>query len=66
LAPIVDAALEQLGLNYDFEIIANISEIVKYGVSYMPALVINDEVIFEGKVPSILEMPDILKNAMSK
>lgn len=66
LAPIVDAALEQLGFDYDFEIVSSLPEIVEYGVSKTPALVVNGEIIFEGIVPSILEMPDILKKALEK
>jgi len=37
-------------------------EIKKYGVEYIPSLVINDTVVVEGKVPSISEMLDIISS----
>ena len=66
LAPIVDAALQQLNLNYRFEIRANPKEILKFGIAKTPSLVVNGKVVFEGKVPSILEMPDILLEAFKQ
>ncbi|WP_425448098.1 thioredoxin family protein [Dethiothermospora halolimnae] len=60
----VDAALEQLGYRPDFEIIGDIREIKKLGIKRMPALMVNGKIIFEGKVPSILDMPDILEKAL--
>ena len=62
LAPIVDEALKRLELNRRFEIIANMEEIKKYGVEYIPSLVINGTVVVEGKVPSITEMLDIISS----
>ncbi|MGF7058962.1 protein-disulfide isomerase [Brassicibacter mesophilus] len=53
-------------LNYKFEIVAKRQEILKYGVTKTPSLVINGVVVLEGKVPSILEMPDILLNAFKQ
>jgi len=66
LAPVVDAALQKLNLSYKFEIVANPKEILKFGVTKTPSLIINGKMIFEGKVPSILEMPDILLEAFKQ
>ncbi len=61
----MNEALIRLGYDYDYEIIVSLKDIIEYGVSKTPALVVNGKVVFEGKVPSIIEMPDILEEAFN-
>lgn len=60
LAVVVDAALKKLNYNYKFQIIASPYEISKYNISKTPALIVNNQIIVEGEVPSVLDMMDIL------
>lgn len=63
LAVVVDGALRKLGYNHRFQIIANPNDFPNYGVSKTPALIIDDKIVIEGRVPTILEMVEILKEA---
>ena len=57
LAANTRAAAEALGIDYEIEKITDINEIMRFGVMLTPALVIDGEVVFQGKVPT----PDELK-----
>jgi hypothetical protein len=61
MEPIVDAALTQLGMDFDFEIISDARDIVKHGVMKAPALLVNGEVKISGKIPTVDEVVEILK-----
>jgi len=39
----------------------NLQEIMKYGAMRMPALVINEKLIFSGKVPTVAELKEIIQ-----
>lgn len=45
-------AVDELGLDIDIEKVTDPGEIVSWGVMSTPALVIDDEVVLAGKVPS--------------
>ena len=45
-------AVQELGLDVEIEKVTDPSEIVSWGVMSTPALVIDDEVVMSGKVPS--------------
>lgn len=64
VAPIVDAALTELNLDDDFDIISEIPKILEYGVEKLPALVINGEVKLEGKTPSVEEVKELLQELL--
>ena len=53
-------AVEELGLDANVEKIEDIQKIMEYGVMMTPALVINDEVVLKGKVPSLKKMKKML------
>ncbi|MFT9497920.1 thioredoxin family protein [Anaerosolibacter sp.] len=61
MEPIVDAALTQLGMDIDFQIISDARDIVKHGVMNAPALVINGEVKIAGRIPTIDEVVEVIK-----
>jgi small redox-active disulfide protein 2 len=57
LAENAEAAAKDLGIEYDIEKIANINEIMSFGVMMTPARAVNGDVKVVGKVSS----PDDIK-----
>ncbi len=57
LAQNAEAAAKSLGIEYEIEKVTDINEIMKFGVIMTPALVVDGEVKFVGKIPS----PDEIK-----
>lgn len=53
--------MTRLDLDYDFEIIGELIQIVKLGVTNPPALMINGNVELSGKVPTVEEVMEVLK-----
>ena len=58
----LNMAIEELNLDAQIEKVEDLIEIVKYGVMTTPTLVIDGEIKFMGKVPSVKE----LKKSLSK
>jgi small redox-active disulfide protein 2 len=56
LAESAEAAARGLGLEYELTKVTDIVEIMAFGVMVTPALVVNGEVKFAGRVPSADEM----------
>lgn len=54
-------AMKHLGIDEEFEMITNVNEIIAYGVTVTPALVINDMVWTSGDVPSVNEIKEIFR-----
>jgi len=61
LAENAEAAAKELGLDYEIEKIAEINEIMKFGVMMTPALAVEGTVKLVGKVPSVDELKALLK-----
>lgn len=57
----VQEAISELGLNIVIEKEEDISKIMEYGVIKIPALIIDEQVIIQGKVPKKEEIKKILK-----
>jgi small redox-active disulfide protein 2 len=55
------AALAQLGLDATIGHVRDELEIVAYGVMSTPALVVDDEVVVSGRVPSPDQLRDLLE-----
>lgn len=53
-------ALKQLGLAVSATKVEDYAEIAKYNVMSTPALVVDEEVLFSGKVPSAKEIADLI------
>lgn len=66
LAPIVDAALKKMNLNYRYELIENPIILKEMGITKTPAMVINGKIILEGRIPNVLEMMEILGKAFNE
>lgn len=52
----LNKALEELNIDATIEKVADLKEIVAYGVMTTPALVIDDKVKMVGKVPKVKEI----------
>jgi len=61
LAQNAEAAVEALGIEYEIEKVTDINEIMKFGVMMTPALAVDGEVKFVGKVPSPDEIKGLLQ-----
>ncbi|MBN2566316.1 MAG: TM0996/MTH895 family glutaredoxin-like protein [Candidatus Eisenbacteria bacterium] len=60
LAERVERAVAELGLDCDIEKITDIREIMAYGVMITPALAVDGEVKMSGKLPSVVELMEVL------
>ena len=58
---IVEEALKSLGKEATVEKVEDFMKIMEYGVMVTPALVIDEKVIFSGKLPTVKEIEEILK-----
>jgi small redox-active disulfide protein 2 len=54
------AALVELGLDAELEHVTDPGEIASYGVMRTPALVVDDEVVLSGRVPTISTVTALL------
>ncbi len=53
-------ALAELGLTVEIDKVTDPSEIVAWGVMSTPALVIDDEVVLSGRVPTVRQLGELL------
>ena len=53
-------ALAELGLTVDIDKVTDPAEIVAWGVMSTPALVIDDEVVLSGRVPTARQLGELL------
>lgn len=60
LAENAEAAVKEVGIDYELEKVTQINDIMKMGVMVTPALVINGEVKIAGKVASSDEIKAML------
>lgn len=54
-------ALKELGIEATIEKVENMGEIMTYGIMSTPALVVDEEVKFAGKIPSVKELKKYLQ-----
>ena len=60
LADKVKAVADSQGIEYEFEKVTDIAQIVSYGVMTTPALVVDGVVKISGKIPSEEEIKELL------
>jgi small redox-active disulfide protein 2 len=60
LETVTRAALAELGLAATIDEVTDPGEIVAWGVMSTPALVIDDEVVLSGRVPSLAAMKQLI------
>ncbi|WP_026232049.1 thioredoxin family protein [Neolewinella persica] len=59
---VVEKAVEELGLNdVSIEKVEDIMKILEYSVMSTPTVVINGEIKIKGRVPSVTELKELLK-----
>ncbi|MBN2605358.1 MAG: TM0996/MTH895 family glutaredoxin-like protein [Bacilli bacterium] len=54
-------AIEEMGLDATIEKITDYADIIAHGVMSTPALVVDNNVVFYGQVPSVDKIKDYLK-----
>jgi small redox-active disulfide protein 2 len=57
-------ALDSLGVEAELTKIMDFPEMMKYGILQTPGLVVNEELVMVGKVPSLGDMTTILTSAL--
>ncbi|MDK2940626.1 MAG: hypothetical protein PWP56_139 [Acetobacterium sp.] len=56
------AALKELEIEASIEKVESMEEIMAYGIMSTPALVVDEEVKFAGKIPSVKELKKYLQS----
>ncbi|MGM0366818.1 MAG: thioredoxin family protein [Actinomycetota bacterium] len=54
-------AIKNLGIEAEVEKVTDVNQIIDYGVMTTPALAVDGEVKFSGKIPLVQEIEKILK-----
>lgn len=57
-------ALKELQINEPVEHVTNFTEIASYGVMSTPAFVLDEEILFLGKIPSSEELKQLLQEKL--
>ena len=57
----VNIAIDELKIQANVEKVEDIQKIMAYGIMRTPGLVIYDEVVLSGKVPSVKEMKELIE-----
>ena len=60
LEKLTKETVENLGIEADVQKEEDIMKIMEYGVMHTPGLVINDKVVFSGRLPSTKELNEVL------
>ncbi len=60
LADLVTQAAKELEFEHEIENVIDIRELVKYGVSVTPALVVDGELKMSGEVPSLEKVKELI------
>ena len=53
-------AIEEMGINAEIEKVEDFKKIMEYGVMQTPALVVDEDVKFSGRVPKIEDIKEYL------
>jgi len=59
-------AVKELGLDASIEEVKDIKKIMEYPILTTPGLVVNEELLCSGKVPTKAEITQLIVNAMDK
>ena len=66
LRELVDQAMSVLNIQWPVEEIKDINLLIHYGITGIPALIIDDNVIFQVNVPSYSELLQVFKEFITK
>ena len=64
LYDVTKETIEELEVEAEIEKIEDMKEIMKYGVMRTPALLINEKVVMQGKIPKKEELKEVLRKAL--
>ncbi|HIE17599.1 MAG TPA: thioredoxin family protein [Dehalococcoidia bacterium] len=62
----VKEAVKELGIEATIEEVKDVKKFIAYNVMMTPGLVINEQVVSSGKVPSKTEVAQLIVNALAK
>jgi small redox-active disulfide protein 2 len=54
-------AVKNLGIDVEIEKVTDINRIIDFGVTVTPALAVDGDVRFSGRIPSVEEIEEVLK-----
>jgi len=57
-------AVKNLGINAVIEKVTDIDQIIDFGITVTPALAVDGDVKFSGKIPSVEEIEKLLKQCI--
>ncbi|HKM39064.1 MAG TPA: thioredoxin family protein [bacterium] len=60
LEKVARAAVAELGIEAEFELVKDIKDIMAYDVFLTPGLVVEEKLVLSGRVPSLNEMKKLL------
>jgi small redox-active disulfide protein 2 len=66
LYEVTQKAVESLGIEAELTKVSDYPEMMKYGLLQTPGLVVEEQLVLSGKVPSIAEVTTILTTAVAK
>ena len=66
LERITKEALKEMGIEVQIDHVKDIKKIMEYPILTTPGLVINEEVVFAGRVPSKAEVTKVITTALTK
>ncbi len=55
-------AVAEMNIEAKIEKVEDIVKIMNYGIMHTPALVVNEKVVVSGRVPSVNEIKEVLRN----
>jgi len=61
LEKVTRQAVTEVGLNAEIEKVTDYAEIMGYGVMSTPGLVVDDQVILSGRVPTVAKVRELLQ-----
>lgn len=65
LEKVVINSLAELDIAADVSKVTDMNDIISYGILHTPALVINGKVVLSGRVPSIVEVKELITKNQS-
>ena len=66
LEKIAGEVVKEMGIDISVEKVSDMKQIMKYPILMTPGLVINEELVVSGKVPSKAEVTKLITNALAK
>ena len=62
----VQTVVKESGIDAEVFKISDYAKIAEYGVLRTPALVVNEKVLFYGKVPTVVELKELLSDIVKR